>query len=250
MPGIRRDHLRNVAYVRLKQLILTARLPPGSHFVERDLAAALKISRTPVREAITRLVAEGLISRRGRRGYLVAGMGTEEVAGLYAVREVLEALAVRLAAERMGAAAHRQLRAAVEAAGAPAVVREGNASLARPGLRVHDIIVRQSGNPFLYETWRRLIEKILPYMWIETLYADNAARTLREHRQLCQHLQARKVGAAEALIRDHIGRARDNLVRVMAMQVGGNARSDLLVRAGGSARRGARQRPLAGGGRA
>jgi DNA-binding GntR family transcriptional regulator len=219
-------------------MILTARLRPGAPLVERDLAAQLGISRTPIREAIARLTAEGLIIRRRRRGYLVTAMGAEQVAGLYAVREALEALAVRLAIKSMGSAAHRRLEAAVEAAGSAIHSRRGNASVARPGLRVHDLIVRQSGNPFLYETWRRLIEKILPYVWIETLYADDAVRTLREHRQLCRCIRRGNVVAAEKLIRDHIGRARDNLVRVLMLQVGGDLPVNSRSRDGQSVRRG------------
>ncbi len=242
----RRDGLRSIAYARLKRLILTARLCPGSSLVERDLAAELGISRTPVREALVRLVAEGLIVRRPRRGYQVAAMETEQVAGLYAVREALEALAIRLAVETMGSTACRRLEAAVEVASAAAGARGGNPSAGRPGLRVHDIIVRQSGNPFLYETWRRLMDKILPYVWIETLYADDAARTLREHRQLCRYIRSRDATAAERLIRDHIGRARDNLVRVLALQVGGSRLSGPRAWDGGSTRR--RLRTLAKGG--
>lgn len=249
-PAPRRDDLRSVAYTRLKRMILTARLRPGAPLVERDLAAQLGISRTPIREAIARLTAEGLIIRRPRRAYLVTAMGAEQVAGLYAVREALEALAVRLAVENMGSGAHRRLEAAVEAAGAATRRRGGNASAARPGLRVHDLIVRQSGNPFLYEIWRRLIEKIQPYVWIETLYADDAARTLREHRQLCRCLRRRDVVAAEKLIRDHIGRARDNLVRVLTLQVGGGPPVNSRGRDGGSVRRRSRPRALARGGRA
>lgn len=243
----RRDDLRSVAFTRLKRMILTARLPPGSHLVERDLAAKLGISRTPVREAIARLVAEGLVLRRARRGYRVATMGVQQVAGLYAVREALEALAVRLAVRCMGPAAQRRLEAAVEAAGAAAGTQGGKALARRPGLRVHDLIVRHSGNPFLYETWRRLIEKILPYVWIETLYADDAARTLREHRQLCRYIRTGAAVAAEKLIREHIGRARDNLVRVLALQVGGRSFSTARPRDGRSGRRRSLPRPFARG---
>ncbi|MFI5339346.1 MAG: GntR family transcriptional regulator [Candidatus Methylomirabilales bacterium] len=227
-----RNDRRSLAYDRLKRMIVTARLRPGSSLVERDIAAELKISRTPVREAIARLVAEGLLVRRPRRGHLVPAMGAQEVEGLYAVREALEALAVRLAIGRMGNAAHRQIDAAIEAL-APAARAQGEERTgARPGMRIHEVIVRHSGNPFLYETWRRLIEKILPYVWIETLYADDAARTLREHRRLRGHIRARNAVAAEKLLRAHIGRARDNLVRALALQAGGTASSDAIGRDG------------------
>lgn len=248
-PKPSRDSLRTVAYARLKRMILTAKLPPGSYLIERDLAAGLGISRTPVREAIARLAAEGLIVRRPRRGYLVAAMGAEQVSGLYAVREALETLGVRLAIRGMGASAHRQLEAAVEAVSAATANPRGRRSRSRPGLRVHDMVMRHSGNPFLYETWRRLIEKILPYVWIETLYADDAERTLQEHRQLCRHIRARNAVPAERLIRDHIGRARDNLVRVLNLQAGGGTLSSPFPRDGRPGRRSVRPRTPTRGGR-
>lgn len=248
-PISRHDDLRSLAYTRLKRMILTARLPPGSQLVERDLAAELGISRTPVREAMARLAAEGLVMRRPRRGYRVAMMEAQEVAGLYAVREALEALAIHLAIGCMGSAEHRRLAAAVDAVAAAADSRRGRAAAGRPGMRVHDLIVRQSRNPFLYETWRRLTEKILPYVWIETLYADDAAQTVREHRKLCDYIRAGKAAAAEKLIRGHISRARDNLMKVLALQVGGSSRRGMHAPDGPSVTRRSAGRADGKGGR-
>lgn len=217
----RGDALGGTAYRRLKEMIHTARLRPGVTLVERDLAAQLGVSRTPVREALTRLAAEGLVAPRPRRGYVVAEMDPEQVAGLYAVREVLEALAVRLAVARMGPAAHRELERTVAVLVRTARSGGDGRPAARPGLPVHDCILRHSGNAFLYDTWRRLAEKLLPYVWIETLDADDAAQTLREHRALCRLIRAGRARAAEDLLRSHIGRARDNLIRVLTLQGGG-----------------------------
>jgi hypothetical protein len=58
-------------------------------------------------------------------------------------------------------------------------------------------------------------------MWIETLYADNADRTLREHPEICRHIRARSAKAAEMLLKKHIGRAGENLVNVLCAQVSG-----------------------------
>ena len=223
-----RSDLRSLTYSRLKHLILTARLRPGSALFERDVAAELGVSRTPVREAIARLIAEGLVVRRARRGYLVTAMGAEQVSDLYAVREALETLAVRLATRRMGESACRRLEAAAEAASRPRGFREQR-GVGRPGIRVHDLIVRHTGNLYLYESWRRVIEKALPYMWIETIYVDNAAQTLREHRRLCDYIRARKADDAEQLMRAHISRARDNLLRVLALQAGASPADDAVL---------------------
>jgi DNA-binding GntR family transcriptional regulator len=206
-------------YPRLKRLILTARIMPGTALAERDLAAQLGVSRTPVREAIARLVAEGLVHRRTGRGHFVPRLGAREAGELYAVREALEVLAVRLALQRMTAADMRRLELEVETLARTSLGRDGTAGR-RPGVRLHDLIVRASGNTTLYEAWQRILEKIIPYMWVETLYADNAAQTVDEHRALCRVMRARNPGAAENVLRRHIARARDNLVRVFTAQQG------------------------------
>src|SRR5262245_50689832 len=219
-------------YARLKRAILTARIRPGTRVGERELAAELRVSRTPVREAIARLVAEGLIQRRAGRGYVLPTMGVQEAADLYAVREALETLAVRLALERMTPPSIRRLEQEVETLARASLGKDG-AGGGRPGVRLHDLIVRASGNDSLYEAWQRILDKIIPYMWIEMLYADDAVQTVEDHRELCRHFRARDAVAAEALLRSHIGRARDNLVRVLTAQKLGAEAPRLTAARGG-----------------
>jgi DNA-binding GntR family transcriptional regulator len=144
-------------------------------------------------------------------------MGVREAVDLYAVREALETLAVRLALERM--TTPRILRLEREVEDLARASRNGDGGgVGRPGVRLHDLIVRASGNDTLYDAWQRILAKIIPYMWIEMLYADDAVQTVQDHRVLCRHLRARDAVAAEALLRSHIGRARENLVRVLTAQ--------------------------------
>lgn len=115
-------------YLALRQAVLDGRLAAGERVIETEVAARVGVSRTPVREAIHRLVSEGLLLRAKGRGVVVAGAGDSELRDLTPVRATLEGLAVRLAAARLEDADLAALRAAVE--GAEAALRVGDA----PGL--------------------------------------------------------------------------------------------------------------------
>ena len=87
-------------YASLKHDILQGVLPPGTSLREEELGRSHQVSRTPVREALSRLEIEGLAARRPRAGLVVSTPTLDEIIDLYVVREALEGLAARLAAER------------------------------------------------------------------------------------------------------------------------------------------------------
>ena len=86
-------------YSALREAILEGLLPAGERLAELQLAALFNRSRTPVREAILRLESERLADRSGRRGFVVGGITQAEILEVYAVREVIDGLAARLAAQ-------------------------------------------------------------------------------------------------------------------------------------------------------
>lgn len=94
----------------LREAILDGVLPPGTWLRETDLAVELGVSRTPIREAITRLHNEGLVARTASSGAVVASLSLEDVLAVYAVREALEATAVRLVVAAGSAALVDSLR--------------------------------------------------------------------------------------------------------------------------------------------
>ena len=82
-------------------MILAGKLRPGEKLAERDLGASLKVSRTPIREALGRLVQDGLVEYRPQRGHFVRAIDMRSVEDLYSLREMLEVYAIRLAMSRM-----------------------------------------------------------------------------------------------------------------------------------------------------
>lgn len=86
------------AYTALREDIIDWRLEPGTVLAEVDLSERLGVSRTPVREALTRLLADGLVAAQGGRGLVVTSVSTRDIAQLFELRQALEQQAARLAA--------------------------------------------------------------------------------------------------------------------------------------------------------
>jgi DNA-binding GntR family transcriptional regulator len=88
------------AYSALKQMILENRLTPGTHLLELEVAALLRMSRTPVREAMVRLEHEGLIALRARHGMRVLAISPEDMEEIYQILTALEAAAAEMVAAK------------------------------------------------------------------------------------------------------------------------------------------------------
>ena len=101
---VRPDNLAEQAYRGLRSLILERRIAPGAPVVEGRLAEDLRISRTPMREALVRLVGEGLLERAGARSYSVRKVSPTEYFQSMQIRETMEAHAMDLAVDRVSAA--------------------------------------------------------------------------------------------------------------------------------------------------
>ncbi|GLZ79873.1 GntR family transcriptional regulator [Actinorhabdospora filicis] len=136
----RRDH----AHATLKRRIVEAAYLPGHRLVERDLAEELDLSRIPLREALRQLAAEGLVVTVPGKGTIVAPVTPDDVRDLFDVREALEGLAARLAAERATDEGRARLRECVERA---RDVRGAEQINARADF--HDELVALSGNALL-----------------------------------------------------------------------------------------------------
>ena len=91
--------LAEIAYQALRRVLVSGTYRPGDRLREDEIADRLQVSRTPVREALGRLVARGLVVPSGARGLVVRRLAPAEVVELYAMREILEGAAARLAAQ-------------------------------------------------------------------------------------------------------------------------------------------------------
>jgi DNA-binding GntR family transcriptional regulator len=197
-------------YAALRERILAGELPRGARLRQEALAEELGVSRTPLREALRRLAAEGFVVIHPNRGAEVANMTEEDVRVAYEARLVLEPGAARLAAIRRPPGELATMRAAADAGRAGSVDRDGLAA----SRTFHLALIRASGNDYLV----RLGEALWVPGIAERIYErQNAGREqlladAEEHSRIADAVAAGDPDLAEVLVRQHIGSALSRLL--------------------------------------
>ncbi len=198
--------LREEVYRKLRQAILDDVYPPGTKLVESELAAQLRISRTPIREALHKLELEGLVERGpGGAGLRVAGLSPAEVQEIYGIRAVLEGYAARLAAARAGEADIRRLAALLDAS-AQAIAEGDRPRLLQLNTEFHDAVNALAGSRRLAALLLGLREQIVRYRRATLEIGGQDTLALAEHRAIVEALAARDAGRAERLVVAHVER--------------------------------------------
>jgi DNA-binding GntR family transcriptional regulator len=203
--------LVNQAYQELKRIILEHQIPQGGKLNEAELAAALGISRTPVREAINRLAKEGLVESFPQRGAFVIQVSGEDVFELFLIRENLEGLAACLAAERMTESDLGTLESCVKGFKEPYGKREIQ-RYAREDFKFHETIIRLSHARRLTNLISTLYDHIRIFR-LTTMGLSNRMKTsLSEHKRIVAAFRDKDAAEAERLMRRHIRHVRDGVM--------------------------------------
>jgi len=205
--------LSDQAYYRIRELIVTLELPPGSLVNERELMEQLGLGRTPVREALRTLARERLVVVYPRRGMFVSPVDVGDLAGLSEVRLTLESHAARLAAERATAVELDETDALLAELDGSATHDER--SLIDLDQRLHRHVYRCAHNPFLEAT---LNEYYMLTLRIWFLVLDRVVRlgdAIQEHRELLEAIRDRDPERAEDVMRRHVEGFEQAIRRVL-----------------------------------
>jgi len=187
----------------LREEILAGRLPAGSELQEVALSRELGVSRGPIREALGRLAAEGLVTVRPRRGAVVRALSEEEFLWAYQVREALEVMAVRLAVPRLTADDLTTLQrlndemAAHAEAGDVGAFFEANSAF-------HHTFFDAARNPMLAEIYRQVCGQIDRYRLRSLQLRGDLRRSIAEHKAILRAARAGDVERASHLVAEHI----------------------------------------------
>jgi DNA-binding GntR family transcriptional regulator len=195
--------LADRVYQNLRADILSNRLPPDSPLQESAIASALEVSRGPVREALRRLEAEGLVSLIPRRGAVVSSLSRQEFLDGYRVREALETLALRLAIPRLGKDDLAELERLHELMIQHAAGEDRDAFFAA-NTAFHALIVARSGNRQLQQFYQSLVNQMRRYQLRSALLRGGLSRSCEEHLQILQAIKAGDADRAAALLSEHI----------------------------------------------
>jgi DNA-binding GntR family transcriptional regulator len=193
-------------YERLKAAILRSELPPGTALSVPELARQLDVSRSPVREAVQRLINDGLATSVPHHSAVVSGVDLDDLRELYIVRESLEGLAARLATERLDADGLALLEAILAEHEAALGSGADNATHIELDMRFHRVVRELADNCHLTATLEPLAGRshlALHGLWRS---ADAPRLALDEHRRVVECMAAGDPALAEEAARRHIAR--------------------------------------------
>ncbi len=204
------------AYDAIRSGIGDGTFPSGDRLVERRLCDAIGVSRTPVREALHRLAAEGLLEVDDRGGMVVIDTTGDGEAELYTIGAMLEGFAARIAAQKITIAGLNRLQAIIGEIDAllPAAAGGGDERatarerIAHLDADFHGIVIDAAGNARLVALLRQVIG--VPFLLrVFHHYTDaQLARSNNHHREIWEALNARDAEWAESTMRNHILWAR------------------------------------------
>jgi DNA-binding GntR family transcriptional regulator len=196
-------HLNERVYDELRLRVLTRQEPAGAKLSLHALATELGVSRSPVHHALTRLVAEGLLTVRPRRGYYVTPVTAQAVDEGYDVRLALELLAAERAVERIELGQLVRFEGLLDATDAAISHEEWDTANAA----FHEFQIDLAGNALLSRFYRELSVNLMMQV-IRDGTVEGHANLVTEHRRIVEAFAARELGSAREAIREHIETGR------------------------------------------
>ncbi|MDX1442347.1 MAG: GntR family transcriptional regulator [Gammaproteobacteria bacterium] len=205
--------LADRVFARLQDDIVQGLLPPGSKLGETELANRYGVSRGPLREAIRRLESRKLVERVPHAGARVALLKESDLVEIYRVREALEGMAARLAAENMTDAEIAGLTELLAQHERQPGVQDDTEYFQREGdVDFHYRVIQGSHNATLIDLLiGEMYHRVRMYRYQVATAANRPQKALAEHRRILEAIESRDGEMAELLMRRHISRARQTL---------------------------------------
>ena len=208
LSSVTRQSHAGVVYDALKQGILSGELEPGTSLREEELARRHQGSRTPVREALSRLETEGLAARYQGSGLLVAQLGSDEIIDLYVLREVLEGLAARLAANRRTDIDMARLEVITDLS-QRALGESDIARVSTLNSEFHFLIWRIAGNRPLQRAIHGVHEAVQRFHHNTLSYPGRLEQSVNEHIAMVEAIRKRDHIDAEQIAIEHVRQVRN-----------------------------------------
>lgn len=195
-------------FEQLEKDILTGKLKRGEVFTETEIASMLGVSRTPVREAISRLEQENMIEET-TKGIRIIGISTDDALCIYDIREKLEGMVARKAALNISDEELKEMKDSIEYHEF-VVSKEDPQKAHECDDSFHEILYRASGSEVLYNTLIPLHKKIQKFRRLTVSDAGRAAQSQKEHVIIYEALKEHDPDKAEKAVTEHIANAKAN----------------------------------------
>jgi len=197
------SRMGDLAYQALRDAVLSGEMKPGARLNQDELAKRLGVSRAPIRDALNRLEAEGLVKTLSRAGgVVVAETSEQEMVSIYELRALLDSASTRLACERMSEDELQRLSAIVAETERVTLANDLTA-IVQAHAQFHYLIYAACGNPELMRVAQNLWDRSYRYRVLALSNTENAQRGLAQHLAILNALQARDLGRAVALAEEH-----------------------------------------------
>jgi DNA-binding GntR family transcriptional regulator len=199
---------------KLRALLVEGRIPAGAKLNERELAERLQVSRTPLREAIKQLAAEGLVVLLPHRGAVAIHLDEREVAHSFELMAALEGLSGELAAQRIDDTALQAIRA-LHFEMLAAFTRRDLSGYYRINAQIHAAINAAAKNPVLARTYAQTNARLQALRFRSNQNERKWKRAVKEHSQMIDALAAHDAPALRALLITHLNHKRDVVLEMM-----------------------------------
>lgn len=198
------------AYEVIRNEIIEGNFAPGDRITEAEIAESAKVSRTPVREALHRLEAEGLIRFVPNQGAFVSSWGNKEAEDIFNLRAALESYAARLCVERASANDIETLARLATKQHAISLARTGSflATIADLNSQFHEALLSAADSDLLRASMSSLTNAPLVFQTFREYSHPDLMRSAEHHLELVEALRHRNGDWAESVMRAHIYAAR------------------------------------------
>ena len=208
-----RSSLRGVAYDRLREAISTGKYSPGDRLVEDEIAERLKISRTPVREALQRLENEGLLVHEAHTGLTVVQLDYQMIMELHAMREILEGAAAAMAARN---ASDIELHMLGDLLKNREEACHSAESMAEHNRRFHQALYQCAHNRYLEKTSSVVANAMALLSRTAFSLPKRRVEAWVEHKAIAEAIRARNPEQADQAVRDHLRAAQVVRLRILS----------------------------------
>ena len=196
---------------RLRQMLVEGQIAPGAKLNERALSEELRVSRTPLREAIKMLAAEGLVELLPNRGAIAVELSEADILNTFEVMAGLEAQSGELAAQRITDAELAEIKA-MHYEMMAAYTRRDLSNYYRLNAAIHRAINVAARNPVLTAIYKQVNARLQALRFRSNQDGEKWKRAMQEHEQMVEALSAHDPVAMRAVLADHLGHKRDVVI--------------------------------------
>jgi DNA-binding GntR family transcriptional regulator len=213
------QNLHEATFQTLKSLLVEGNISPGSKLNERELAERLNVSRTPIREAIRRLAADGLVELIANRGAIAVQLSIDDVIHTFDVIAELEGYSGELAAKNISDSTLSELEA-LQYEMMASYARRDLSSYYKLNLQIHRLINQAANNPVLASLFSQVNSRIEALRFRSNQDGVKWEKAVEEHQEMLDALKARDSARMRKVMITHVTNKRDVVVQLLKTESG------------------------------